>query len=133
MLGQKGFTGISFPFRFDGRGRVATSTTSVTDFSHIKESIIQIILTQVGERRMELEFGSEVKDHVFSMLDDETDIAILKFHIQEAIEKYEKRVEINNIEVFHGEGVTGDGTWVVEIDFKVIKYLKNDIVRFKLN
>ena len=133
MVGQKGFTGISFPFRFDGRGGVATSTTSITDFSHIKESIMQIILTQVGERRMELEFGSEVRDHLFSMSDDETDIAILKFKIQEAIEKHEKRVEINNIEIIHDESIAGEGTWIVEIDFKVIKYLKNDTVRFKLN
>jgi len=133
MAGQKGFTGISFPFRFDGIGRVATSTTSITDFSHIKESIIQIILTQVGERRMELEFGSEVRDHLFSMSDDETDIAILKFKIQEAIEKHEKRVEINNIEIIRDESIAGEGTWIVEIDFKVIKYLKNDTVRFKLN
>lgn len=133
MQGQKGFTGISFPFRFDGRGGVATSTTSIIDFSHIKESIIQIILTQVGERRMELEFGSEVRKHLFSMEDDETDIAILKFRIQEAVEKYENRVEVNNIEVIREEDITGEGTWVVELDFRVIKYLKNDVLRFKLN
>jgi len=83
MTIQRGFTGISFPFRFDGRGGVATSTTSITDFSHIKESIMQIILTQVGERRMEPDFGSEVRDHLFTMVDDETDIAILKFKIQD--------------------------------------------------
>jgi phage baseplate assembly protein W len=67
------------------------------------------------------------------MVDDETDIAILKFKIQEAIEKYEKRVEVNNIEIIRDESIAGEGTWIVEIDFKVIKYLKNDIVRFKLN
>lgn len=133
MATQKGYTGISFPFRFDGRGGVATSTTSVIDFTHIKESIIQIILTQVGERRMELEFGSEVRDHLFKMVDDETDIAILKFQIKEAIQKFEKRVEVENIEVIHEEGVAGEGNWIVEIDFRVIKYLKNDTLRFKIN
>ena len=61
------------------------------------------------------------------------DIAILKFKIQEAIEKHEKRVEINNIEIIQDESIAGEGTWIVEIDFKVIKYLKNDTVRFKLN
>lgn len=133
MATQKGYTGISFPFRFDGRGGVATSTTSVIDFTHIKESIIQIILTQVGERRMELEFGSEVRTHLFNMVDDETDIAILKFQIKEAIQKFEKRVEVENIEVIHEESVAGEGNWIVEIDFRVIKYLKNDTLRFKIN
>ena len=39
---------------------------------------MQIILTQVGERRMELEFGSEVRDHLFSMSDDETGYCYIK-------------------------------------------------------
>lgn len=130
---QKGFTGISFPFRVDGRGGIATSTTSTVDFTHIKESITQILLTQLEERNMELEFGSEVKKHTFQMTDDETDIAILKYHIQEAIEKFEKRVEVNNIAVFHEDIKDFGDTWIAEIDFTVIKYLKNDIVRLKLN
>lgn len=130
---QKGFTGISFPFRVDGRGGIATSTTSTVDFTHIKESITQILHTQLGERMMELEFGSEVRKHTFQMTDDETDIAILKFHIQEAIEKFEKRVEINNITVTHEESKDFGDSWIAEIDFTVIKYLKNDVVRLKLN
>ena len=28
--------------------------------------------------------------------------------------------------------IAGEGTWIAEIDFKVIKYLKNDTVRIKL-
>ena len=133
MFNQKGFTGISFPFRFDGRGGVAISTTSVNDFTHIRESIAQIILTSIGERRMELEFGSGVRDHVFSMTHDETDIAILKFVIQEAIEKFEKRVEVINIEIINDERVAGEGTWVVELNFLVKKYLKNDSLRIKIS
>mgnify|MGYP000049785020 CR=1 FL=1 len=132
MNNQRGFTGISFPFRFDGRGGVATSTTSINDFSHIEESIKQIVLTSIKERVMELEFGSNVRDHLFSMTDDETDIAILKFHIREAIEKFEKRVEIEDINILKDETEVGEGTWIVEIKFKVIRYLKNSVVRFKL-
>lgn len=132
MNNQRGFTGISFPFRFDGRGGVATSTTSINDFSHIEESIKQIVLTSIKERTMELEFGSNVRDHLFSMIDDETDIAILKFHIREAIEKFEKRVEIEDINILNDETEVGEGTWIVEIKFKVIRYLKNSVIRFKL-
>lgn len=132
MNNQRGFTGISFPFRFDGRGGVATSTTSINDFSHIEESIKQIVLTSIKERVMELEFGSNVRDHLFSMTDDETDIAILKFHIREAIEKFEKRVEIEDINILKDETEVGEGTWIVEIKFKVLRYLKNSTIRFKL-
>lgn len=133
MSGMKGFTGVSFPFRFDGRGGVAVSTTSVTDFSHIRESIIQIVLTQLGERRMELDFGSEVRDHVFSMTDDETDIAILKYEIKEAVERFDDRVEVTGITVTHDETMDGEIGWIVDVDIYVKKYLKNDTVRFKLN
>ena len=82
---------------------------------------------------MEPEFGSEVRQLVFSLTDDETDIAVLKFLIKEAIEEFEKRVSINSIEVIHDEKQVGEGTWVVEIDFYVIKYLKNDSVKFAIN
>lgn len=132
---QKGFSGIAFPFRFSGRGGVKTSTTSVNDFSHIKESIIQIVLTQKGERPMELEFGSEAKTSLFAPLHDETEQAELKFLIREALERYEDRIEVQSIDIFPDElsEEHGIGKWIVEIEFRVLKYLKNDIVRFRLN
>lgn len=126
---QRGFTGISFPFRFNSKGGVETSTTSVNDFTHIKESITQIILTIVGERVMELEFGSEIRSSLFKNLEEETDSAILKFYVEEAIKKFEKRVEVLNVEVIPQD----EGEVIVDVDFLVKRYLKNDTVSIKLN
>lgn len=133
MATQRGYTGISFPFRFSGRGGVATSTTSPTNFSHIKESIQQILLTNVGERIMEPDFGINAREVLFSATEDETEQSVLKFLIKEAIEKFEKRVEIQDIRIITDESSVMEGTIVVEIDFLVKKYLTSDSVKVTLN
>ena len=50
---RSGFTGISYPFRLNGVGGVAISTTTEDDATHIAESIIQILGTGYLERPME--------------------------------------------------------------------------------
>lgn len=127
---QVGYTGISFPFRFNGKGGVATSTTSIDDFSHIKEGLMQIIGTAVGERVFELEFGSHVHNFVFQNQDDPIEISRLKFYIEEAVKRWDDRVEINDIEVAPSEDE--QGVTYVNIDFHVKKYMQNAVVTIKV-
>lgn len=122
-MSQRGFSGISFPFRFNGRGGVSTSTTSPTDFSHIEESLKQIILTSVGERRFEIEFGSEVYKQLFKVV-DATNLNIIKFLISEAIAKWDDRVKVEEVRAVAVEDEDGNSLVEVEIDVLVDKYLK---------
>lgn len=131
---ERGFKGMAFPFRFSGGGGVSVSTTTVNDFSHIKESIIQILGTRVGERINEVDFGSEVYKQLFEDIYDETNMAIIKFYIVEAIQKFEKRVIVEEEDITITPLEDGDvgAKLLVEIDFTVIQYLKQDRVTLKL-
>lgn len=131
-LNQVGYKGISFPFRFNGRGGVATSTTSSDDFSHIKEGIQQIIGTAIGERIFETKFGSEVNKYNFQNQDDPIEISRLRFYIEEAINKWEDRVELLDVQVTPIENEENLGYTLVEVDFRVTKYMKSDTVSMKI-
>lgn len=128
---SKGFTGISFPFRFDIKGGIAVSTTNADDFSHIKESIMQILGTMKGERHFELKFGSEVHKTMFSNIDEQGEQDYLKFLIREAIEEHEPRVEVESINITPTELNNGYGA-IVNVGFKVKKYLSYDEVTVEM-
>lgn len=128
---SKGFTGISFPFRFNIRGGIATSTTSADDFSHIKESIMQVLGTMKGERHFELKFGSEVHKTQFSNIDDLGEQDYLKFLITEAIKQHEPRVEVEEVIIHPQDFEFGYGA-LVTVNFMVKKYLSYDSVSIEL-
>lgn len=129
---MSGYTGISFPFRFGGKGGVEKSTTNVDDYSHIQESIQQIILTGIGERIMETRFGSEVRSQLFKGVEDETDISILKFEIQEALERWEPRIAVTDIEVTPIENSESTGL-KCDIRYEVLKYMSEDSLTLVLS
>lgn len=57
---------ISFPFRLDGQGRVAT----VSDPSEAaRQHLTTYLLTQPGERVMRPDFGTPIRDYIFENLD----------------------------------------------------------------
>lgn len=124
----KGYKGISFPFRFNSAGGVATSTTSPDDFSHIRESIEQIIRTKRYERIMESDFYCELDPALFENIDDTSTQGILAFSIKEAIERLDDRVEIQDI-TFE---VDNEGEIIANITFLVKKYLKTEVTKIPL-
>lgn len=95
--------GISFPFRFNNKGRVAVSKADDYEDTHIRESIKQILLTHVGERPMEPTFGSDVLDIVFQENDPSLDSIASNFAMK-ALEKWEKRIKVTNIEIVREYG-----------------------------
>ena len=120
----RGFKGISFPFRFNPVGGVATSTTSPTDFTHIKESIIQIVKTRIGERSMETKFGSHVYNYLFENVENITNSGLVKQSLIDAIETWEKRVEVRDLNV-----VVVESAIFIDLTVYVKKYLATDEVR----
>lgn len=131
---EQGFKGMSFPFRFSGSGGTATSTTNINDFTHIKESITQILGTRLGERINESHFGAELGDQTFADLYDETTLAIIKFYVMEAVQKFEKRVIVNEEDIFFTQIEDGKegAKLIVEVQFTVLQYLKQDRVSITL-
>jgi phage baseplate assembly protein W len=58
---------VDYPYRFDGRGRTATTTHD----EHVRDMIEQLLFTTPGERVMRPDFGSGLMQLVFAPVDDE--------------------------------------------------------------
>lgn len=90
MADNKSFMGrgFKFPFSVDpSTNRIAMSSAE----EDIKEAIRIILRTNVGERVMLPEFGTEAGDFVFS--DNRAErIAALESSVQEALDRWEPRI-----------------------------------------
>lgn len=86
--------GISFPFRLDSGGRVAWSAGT----QNVAENIRAILVTELGERIMLAEFGTRIQSAIFEPNTPATRRLIEK-EIQEAIERWEPRVQLENVRV----------------------------------
>lgn len=125
-VSEKGYKGISFPFRFNSSGGVATSTTSPEDLSHIEESIEQIIRTRMYERVMEHNFYCDIDPSLFENMEDATNQGLLAFSIQEALNRNDDRIEVEDIEFKLDEG----GTIVYAlVTVFVEKYLITEVIK----
>ena len=85
--------GIKFPFRFYRR---TGGTQESEGLDRIRESIVQILETRLGERLKRPVFGSKVKDLVFEQ-NDEVLKGLLRYHVVEAIKRWEKRVVVTEV------------------------------------
>jgi phage baseplate assembly protein W len=95
--------GLKFPFRFQSiYGGAEVSAATSREHHHIKESILQILGTRLGERLMNPEFGSRLHDLVFEQ-NDEVLKGLIRHYVIDAIKRWEKRVVIKS--------VTLDNTW----------------------
>jgi phage baseplate assembly protein W len=125
------YKGISFPFRFNSRGGVQTSTLTPYDFSRIRESITQIVMTAKKERVMLNDFGTNAENSVFENLDDATEAGILRHEIMKAIEEQEDRVAVNECSILTEEE-DGVPYVLVVLDIHIIKFMRDETmtVRF---
>ena len=88
---KSGFKGISFPFRVGPQGGCIMTTTSPTDPTHIKESIMQIFGTDYLQRVMEADVYSTITTSLFEP-NDESLQSVLKSRIVDDLERLEERV-----------------------------------------
>lgn len=86
---------IDFPFHFDQTGRTASSEY----YDHIKDMILQLLLTSAGERVNRPDFGSGLLQMVFEPNSPEL-AATLKFTAQSALQQWLGDViEVQNLDV----------------------------------
>jgi phage baseplate assembly protein W len=87
---------LSFPFRIGSDGRMAAVHTLE---EHIRDEIVQLILTNPGERPFLVDFGGGVRRLVFEAAEDAT-AAMAKAGITQAINRWlGHRVTLENINV----------------------------------
>ena len=112
--------GLRFPFAFAKRsGGAQISTVTSMDHAHIHESILQILGTRPGERLMNPEFGSHLKDLVFEP-NDRVLRGLLRHYVIDAIERWEKRVYVKGVSFDESPDTTDENTILVDISYRVI-------------
>jgi phage baseplate assembly protein W len=124
------YKGISFPFRFNSRGGVQTSTLTPHDFSRIYESITQIVMTLKKERVMRVEFGTNAEYSIFESLEDATEVGILRHEVMKAIEEQEDRVRINDCLVSLVDEDDSKKV-ILTLDVHIIKFMRNEAVQIQ--
>ena len=87
---------LSFPFRVGSGGR----TACVVDVDeHVRDEIVQLMLTALGERLFLPQFGTNVRRLVFENLDD-TVAGLTKATIANALSQWlGDRVHVDDLEV----------------------------------
>jgi uncharacterized protein len=105
-------TGLGFPLRVDRQGAVAL----VSGSTDINEAIMLILSTAPGERPMRPLFGCGIHDYVFESIDAYT-IGRLEREVRIAIDRWEPRIEIENIRIDTEDA--GNGRLAIELDYVV--------------
>lgn len=97
-MAERGFTGISFPFRIGVKGGVVTSSTSAMDVQHIVEAMTQILCTRPMERCMEYHFKSEIDSSIFEP-NDVSIKTLLTYQVTEALRELEDRIAVDSVDI----------------------------------
>lgn len=96
---QNTLRGLQFPFSYNNTGGIATNNINERS---VKDGLMQLLFTRLGERPMRYDFGTDLRSVVFDPIDGETKSRIRQ-SIQTAIGKYEPRIVIRNITVEESE------------------------------
>ncbi len=89
--------GCKYPITIEN-GKIAFSEAEES----IRESILIILGTTKGERIMRPDFGCEMNERVFSPNNTQT-ITLIEFDIKEALMKWEKRIEVLDVNSYPDE------------------------------
>ena len=114
---------LSFPFRIGTDGRMAAVKTLD---EHVHDELIQLILTNQGERPFLVDFGGGVRRLVFEAADGAT-AAVAKANITQAINRWlGHRVTLDYIDVS-----VEDSTISVDIRFRLAGTEDSRTLRFQ--
>jgi phage baseplate assembly protein W len=103
---------LSFPFRITQEGRTAT-VASLED--HVYGEVIQLLLTNPGERLFLPDFGGGVRRLVFEGAGQSTE-ALAKAMISQAISRWlDKRVTLQELTV-----TRSDSALIVDLVYRVV-------------
>ena len=104
--------GLAFPLQIDPQGGIALAAGR----RDIEQAIRIILGTAPGERRMRPEFGCRIHELVFAPRNAATERLVV-YYVQEALERWEPRIELRDVEVAPTPG--HDGALLVEIRYQV--------------
>ncbi len=104
--------GWKFPIKVDTRGGIALSKYE----EKIRESIMIILSTAKGERVMRPDFGCDIHDFTFSIINTST-LTMIKSAVGDALLLWEPRIEVLDVETTTER--INDGILLISIDYKI--------------
>ena len=93
-MATKTFIGLQYPLKKTSRGLMAQKQ----GINQVKSDLLQLLLTNPGERVMLPEFGTPLRELFFEPNDKDLELEA-KNMIAESINTWEPRIEIKNIDV----------------------------------
>ena len=86
------------------------------DASAIKQAIVNLLLTNRGERPFNPDYGSNIRSYLFEPLDYGTS-AQIKLTIRSTIEEFEPRIRILNLDVWPN---FNDNAFGVDMTYEIV-------------
>jgi uncharacterized protein len=86
--------GWKFPIELNNAGEISFSRYE----EDIRESIWIILSTAPGERLMRPDFGCGIHQFIFALNDTRT-AGLVQFHVEEALTRWEPRIELQQVQV----------------------------------
>jgi len=102
--------GWNFPLDVDARGGILLARGG----EDVAQAMRLILGTARGERRMRPEFGCGIHDFMFAPI-DATTIGMVRYHVTEALGRWEPRIDVNDVRVRLDRDI--DGCLLIEIDY----------------
>ena len=99
-LNNNTYIGLSFPLKGDTLNDFALTKTTVEQSIH---NLRNLLLTQVGERVGQPNFGSRLRELCFEQIDDELPIRI-ENEVKRAVSQWLSYITINSVETLTQDG-----------------------------
>jgi len=114
---------LAFPFRVGADGRTVNAASLD---EHVKQEVIQLLLTNPGERAFVPEFGGGARRLVFEGITDTTE-SMTKAMVSQAISRWlSERVTLESLEVS-----TKDTTITIDIAYRIADTADQRTLRFE--
>ncbi len=84
--------GWSFPLKTDLQGGISLSAAA----RKVREAILIILRTELGERRYRPDFGCRLSELTFAPLNSRT-LFLMRLYVQEALETWEPRIDLEEV------------------------------------
>mgnify|MGYP001589009884 CR=1 FL=1 len=105
------YSDIIFDFN---KNEITKDVGLVTNANSIKDSIVNLLLTNMGERLYDSRKGSNVPSMLFNIADLKTTVLLRKF-VYNTIENFEPRVTLQNVLID-----TNDNEFLITVKFTII-------------
>jgi phage baseplate assembly protein W len=103
--------GISFPLKVNPRGEIEKARGE----EKIRQSILIILGTQHGERKMRPDFGCNLKSLLFAP-NNTTTANLARFYVEEGLKKWEPRIRLEHVVI---ENDNREGRLVIEVHYRI--------------